>query len=179
MCTFVCYVCVLHPYVSVSPRARSSMSSSSSSASSSESNTSCSRIMWQVEQAHSPPQAPSTSKSLSNATSSNVSPTAASQLTVLPSAITKLTVTLPVQIEIWRERDGSGCGVKRIIIQRVVHAPRGVWGCDAYLQHYSMPVAVEAHYRMPVLVQAPTPLVHTSLRHSVQLPTRHDILKTT
>eukprot|EP00500_Bicosoecida_sp_ms1_P010287 CAMPEP_0203819300 /NCGR_PEP_ID=MMETSP0115-20131106/35020_1 /ASSEMBLY_ACC=CAM_ASM_000227 /TAXON_ID=33651 /ORGANISM="Bicosoecid sp, Strain ms1" /LENGTH=137 /DNA_ID=CAMNT_0050728279 /DNA_START=177 /DNA_END=590 /DNA_ORIENTATION=+ len=77
--------------VSVSPSAKSSMSSSSSSGSSSCSYTLCSRMTWQVEQAISPPQAPSMSMSCSCATSSNESPTLAATSRSAPSGSTNFT----------------------------------------------------------------------------------------
>ncbi len=78
--------------VSVRPSAKSSMSSSSSSGSGNESKTFSSRITWHVEQAISPPHAPSTSISLSWATSRRDWPKDPSTVSSSPSASTKRTL---------------------------------------------------------------------------------------
>eukprot|EP00413_Alexandrium_margalefii_P039066 CAMPEP_0204600990 /NCGR_PEP_ID=MMETSP0661-20131031/55755_1 /ASSEMBLY_ACC=CAM_ASM_000606 /TAXON_ID=109239 /ORGANISM="Alexandrium margalefi, Strain AMGDE01CS-322" /LENGTH=139 /DNA_ID=CAMNT_0051611829 /DNA_START=210 /DNA_END=627 /DNA_ORIENTATION=- len=71
------------------------MSASSSSGSGSASKAACSRMTWQVLQAHSPPQAPSMSMSCWCATSSMVCPGfAGTSLMVWPSALTKLTLNV-------------------------------------------------------------------------------------
>ncbi|DBA03752.1 TPA: hypothetical protein N0F65_004169 [Lagenidium giganteum] len=70
------------------------MSSSSSLISGNESNTSFSNTKWHVEHANSPPHAPSSSMSLSCATSSNDCPSDASTLVLSPSASTNVMFTV-------------------------------------------------------------------------------------